>query len=511
MPNVPPPIVETTAGRVSGFWREGSAAFLGIPFAEPPVGELRFAAPVPHGSWEGVRPATEYGPTPQRVALAEITAIPEPSIPGASTLNVNVFTPAPADTAARLPVLVYIHGGGYVAGSPASPWYDGAAFNRDGVVTVSISYRLGFDGFGWIEDAPANRAILDWLLALEWVRDNIARFGGDPGDVTIAGQSAGGGAVLTLLAVPRAAELFHRAISISGAAGGVALADAEVLGRRLAELGGVEPTRAGLSALDEQTVLDLQARATTPDGEAGDPLAAIGQLASGGGMSWSPVVDGDLLPLPVVEAFRAGAGGDKPLLLGATDQEFTGALTPFREQLANVPAAALLGSFGIAAPIIAAYSAAHPGADTADLIGQFVTDTLFRAPALSIALARTESGGEAALSGTNSAEAANNSPSRRAGTWLYRFAWRSAASGSASHCLDVPFWFDGLDRERVDALAGANPPQALADDVHGAAVAFIRSGEPGWAAFTPAARAAYVFDSPSHAEDDAYADAAVLL
>ncbi|GIT79567.1 carboxylic ester hydrolase [Leifsonia sp. LS1] len=489
MSNPTPPVVPTASGRVAGVWRHGSAAFLGIPFAEAPVGDLRFAAPVPHAPWDGVRDASAYGPTPQRVALAEVTAIPEPSIPGDSTLNVNVFTPAPGDTAAKLPVLVYIHGGGFVAGSPASPWYDGRAFNRDGVVTVSVSYRLGFDGFGWIEDAPANRAVLDWLLALEWVRDNVARFGGDPDAVTIAGQSAGGGAVLTLLGVPRAAGLFHRAISISGAAGGLAVDEAETLGRRVAELGGVEPTRAGLSTLDEQTILGLQARATAPDGADGDPLAGIGQLISGG-LTWSPVIDGDLLPQPVVDALRDGAGADKSLLLGATDQEFTGALTPFREQLATVPAAALLSSFGVPEATIGAYSAAHPDADTADLVGQFVTDTLFRAPALAVALARGQAD---------------------APTWLYRFAWRSGANGTASHCLDVPFWFDGLDLERVEDLAGANPPQSLADDVHGAAVSFIRTGEPGWAPVTSAVRTAHVFDTPSHDEAGAFADAEPVL
>src|SRR6478752_6691633 len=111
-----PPEVDTTAGRVRGTWRDGSAAFLGIPFAEPPVGDLRFAAPVPHRSWPGVRDAVEYGATPQRAALSEVTLTPEPSIPGDSTLNVNVFTPAPAGAGAALPVLVYIHGGGFVAG-----------------------------------------------------------------------------------------------------------------------------------------------------------------------------------------------------------------------------------------------------------------------------------------------------------------------------------------------------------------------------------------------------------
>ncbi|WP_314148600.1 carboxylesterase family protein [uncultured Leifsonia sp.] len=488
-PTPTPPEVDTRSGRVSGVWRDGSAAFLGIPFAEPPVGALRFAAPVPHRGWEGVRDATAYGATPQRVPMAEVTAIPEPSIPGESTLNVNVFTPAPGDEAARLPVLVYIHGGGFTAGSPASPWYDGSAFNRDGVVTVSVSYRLGFDGFGWIADAPANRGVLDWLLALEWVRDSIAAFGGDPADVTIAGQSAGGGAVLTLLGMPRAQPLFRRALSISGATADLPAAESEALGRRVAALAGVEPTRAGLSALDEETLLGLQARALVPDGAGADPLASLAQLATTG-MGWGPVVDGELVPHSAADAVRAGIGADKPLVLGATDHEFNAALTAHGAALAAVPAAGILGTFGVPAETIAAYVGAHPGAGTAELVGQYVTDRLFRAPAIDIALSRA---------------------SAQAPTWLYRFAWRSPATGSASHCLDVPFWFDGLGLDAVAALAGGNPPQALADDMHGAAVAFIRGGEPGWPAFDASTRTARVFDTPSRIEEDAFADAAVLL
>lgn len=166
------PEVRTAEGAVRGRWRPTtggrgnarSAAFLGIPFAEAPVGELRFAAPQPKASWEGMLDAAEFGATAQR-GDPGVTLIPEPSIPGDSTLNVNVFTPEP-DAAAPgggLPVLVWIHGGGYFAGSPASLWYDGRNFTRDGVVTVTISYRLGFDGFGWIEDAPSNRGVRDWL------------------------------------------------------------------------------------------------------------------------------------------------------------------------------------------------------------------------------------------------------------------------------------------------------------------------------------------------------------
>jgi para-nitrobenzyl esterase len=160
------PVVRTAAGLVRGIQRDGSAAFLGIPFAQPPVGDLRFAAPAPALSWEGIRDAVAYGATPQRGETG-MTLIPEPSIPGEETLNVNVFTP---DVDGRLPVLVWIHGGGFVSGSTASPWYDGASFARDGVVLVTVSYRLGFDGFGDIEGAPSNRGVRDWLAALEWVQ-----------------------------------------------------------------------------------------------------------------------------------------------------------------------------------------------------------------------------------------------------------------------------------------------------------------------------------------------------
>ncbi|WP_431280169.1 carboxylesterase/lipase family protein [Leifsonia poae] len=495
IPSTDSPEVVTAAGRVRGVQRDGSAAFLGIPFAEAPVGDLRFAAPVAHSPWEGVLDATAYGATPQRAALSEITLIPEPSIAGESTLNVNVFTPTvptAGSTDALLPVLVYIHGGGFVAGSPASPWYDGAAFNRDGVVTVSVSYRLGFDGFGWIEDAPHNRAILDWILALEWVRDNIAAFGGDPARVTIAGQSAGGGAVLSLLAVPAAASLFNRAICISGATSDLPLADAETFGRQLAALAGVAPTRAGLSTLDEKTILGLQDRVASPIAEAdpeGDPLAPLVQLAAGG-LTWGPVVDGDVLPESVADALARGVAADKELVLGATDDEFNMALAPQAEVLSAVPAAAILGKFGLPDATVEAYVASHPERGTADLIGQYITDRMFRVTAVTLATARARQG---------------------APTWLYRFSWPSPTIGGACHCLDMPFFFDCLDAERVENIAGANPPQALADDVHGAAVAFITGGNPGWTAFDEATGSTRVFDVPSHTDNDGYADVEVLL
>ncbi len=476
--------VTTTAGTVRGFWRGDSAAFLGVPYAQPPVGALRFAAPVPHAPWEGVRDATAYGPTPQRKTLSEVTIIPEPSIPGDSTLSVNVFTPAPERTqTGGLPVLVYIHGGGFVAGSAASPWYDGAAFNRDGVVVVTLSYRLGFDGFGVIADAPHNRGVLDWLLALQWVSENIRSFGGDPGRVTIAGQSAGGAAVLTLLGMPQAQGLFYRAHCVSGPAADVSLDRAEALGRRLAELGGVPPTRAGLASLSEDRVLELQKQVAPVAQQGGDPLPGLIDLLSGG-LPLGPVVDGELLAVPTLEALRSGVGADKELVLGANDHEFNMVLTRAPEKFAAVAPETVLSQLGCDEQTAAAYVTDHAALDTAGVVGQFVTDCVFRATAVRVVQARGA-----------------------APTWLYRFAWRSAVSREAMHCLDMPFYFDCLGADGVTAITGAEPPQALADDVHGAAVAFIRDGHPGWPACAALGEvAAQVFDTPSHVAADGYAD-----
>lgn len=487
----PDPVVTIAAGRVRGVWRGDSAAFLGIPFAQAPVGDLRFAAPVPPEPWDGVRDAGAYGATAKREKPGEKTLIPEPAVAGESTLNVNVFTPAPGRADAGLPVLVYIHGGGFTEGSPASPWYDGAAFNRDGVVTVTISYRLGFDGFGHIAGAPSNRGVRDWLAALEWVQTNVSAFGGDPSRVTIAGQSAGGGAVLTLLGMPAAQGLFHAAWALSPALGDVPGESARTLSAKLANLAGVAATREGFSAVDEVTLTGLQERAARP--ESTDRLAFVHTLLEDG-LAWGPMIDGDLLTRPTIDSLRACVGADIPLVVGATDDEFTMATDGAKNVLRLVPASLALGRLNVDARTRKAYLAANAAQrrkGTAAVLGRYVSDVVFRSVVARAAEAR---GGER--------------------TWVYRFSWTSPTIGWACHCLDVPFWFDCLDAEAVPALAGENPPRALADALHGAAAAFVRDADPGWPAWSAASGTTRVFGGDPSRPDviaDGYASVRALV
>jgi para-nitrobenzyl esterase len=477
--------VDTLAGRVRGLWRgepgsaEASAAFLGLPFAEAPVGELRFAAPVPKAPWEGVLDTLEFGASAQR-GDPGVTLIPEPSVPGESTLNVNVFTPSPAAPSEGdgLPVLVWIHGGGFFAGSPASPWYDGRRFNRDGVVTVTISYRLGFDGFGWIENTPSNRGVRDWMLALEWVQQNISRFGGDPARVTIAGQSAGGGAVQTLLGMEAAQHLFSAVYSISGATADVALPRAQQFTRDLAERLGVAPTREGFASISEERILEAQKQAT-----AMTPASFTTVIEEG--LALGPVVDGELIVRRTDESLAAGVGADKPLVIGATDDEFSMVFADAEKKMRWIPKWVLLRKLGMPKGAMKPYLAANAevaAKGTARIGGRFLTDLMFRRALLRTVAARGA-----------------------APTWVYRFSWPSGRFGFAEHCLDVPFFFDCLDSPvAIEPLAGPNPPQALADDVHGGAVSFVTTGEPGWPAYTDATRQTRVFDTPSRVVTDGY-------
>ena len=246
--SAPGPEVRTAAGVLRGSREAGLAVFRGIPYAEPPVGALRFAAPRPVRGWAGVRAAVSYGPPPPQGGLFGMDELAREAA-GDDWLTVNVWSPDPAP-GAGLPVLVWIHGGAYAIGTSSLPEYDGGRLAAGGVVVVTFNYRLGVEGFAQIDGAPANRGLLDQVAALQWVRDNIRAFGGDPDRVTVFGQSAGGGSVAALLAMPRAAGLFRRAVaqSVPGTFFSPELA-ADIAAACAAELG-VRPTAADLSAVD---------------------------------------------------------------------------------------------------------------------------------------------------------------------------------------------------------------------------------------------------------------------
>ncbi len=461
------------SGRLQGFWRDGVGAFLGVPYAAAPVGPLRLQSPAPAPPWSGVREALAYGPTaPQPYRPS--TLIPEPTIDGDDYLNLNVFTPDLQP--ARRPVLVWIHGGGFFAGGNVSPWYDGTSFATAGIVFVSINYRLGVEGFLPIAGAPSNRGVRDWIAALEWVRDNIEAFGGDPANVTIAGQSAGGMACATLLATP-ARGLFNKAILMSGS---IELRGAN---RRLAEflprfeaLVGAPATFEALSAISTERLIAAQEKASGP-GETG--RAEEVALGFSKGLALRPQIDGDLLPIDIGQAIRRGGSDDVALMVGATADEFLFLIRGADAAKTDRTLAAFFND----AEGVARFRRLHPGASPDELLGRAIAEFAFRAPAAELAEWRL---GAAAP------------------TFVYDFRWRPAEGLLGScHCLDVPFAFNRLGAQQVGGVAGANPPQGLADAVHQAWISFVKTGDAGWPAYRADKREAMVFDDPCRIERNA--------
>lgn len=433
------------SGVVEGRAEHGLAVFRGIPYAEVPV---RFGAPAPAHAWGGVRDASVFGPPPPQSGAFGMDARTER---GDDWLTLNVWSPDPAGA---LPVMVWIQGGAYLFGASGLPEYDGSVLARAGVVVVTFNYRVGIEGFAQIDGCPPNRGLLDQVAALEWVRDNIAAFGGDPRRVTVFGQSAGGGCVAALLAMPRAAGLFARAVaqSVPGAfftpalAADIARACATELGCRLAELAEQDPWLLPAAA---DAVLGTMERHADRWG-----LAARAQVP------FAPVVDGDVLPTTPWDARRAGVD----LLVGHTrhEQRLLTALSGRLGQITRAEAEETARHF---APDPSRYLDAFD--DPEELYEVVRSDWLFRMPSLALAQAHLACGG---------------------GTHVYELTWPAPGLGGvlgACHGLDVPLVFGNLTTGQTAMLIGEPTPQAYAvsEQMRTAWVAFARDGDPGWPSF----------------------------
>ena len=395
----------------------------------------------------------------------------DPAEPGEDCLNLNIWTPDPA--AHGLPVMVWIPGGMFEVGTGAT--YDGSRFARDGVVCVTINYRVGPEGFLHLADGDANLGLLDQVAALEWVRENIAAFGGDPGNVTIFGESAGAMSVGTLLAVPRAEGLFRRAICQSGAADRVIPADTALrIGRELAERLGIEATRDAFATVPPDRLL-LAAAELKGDLAAHPDPARWGLEVIASMLPWQPVIDGDVLPDHPIDRIAAGAAAGVDVMAGSNTDDWK-LFVIANGSLARVTAETLTGpvathgfetalAYGLSAETVAAYRAAHPGAAPGELLAAIETDWWCRIPAIRLA------------------EAHASAPS---GTYMYEFAWPAPGLG-ACHALEIGFVFDTLDLGPSQMLGPllAGAPQALADAMHGAWIAFATTGDPGWPTVRP--------------------------
>ncbi|MEV5729036.1 carboxylesterase/lipase family protein [Streptomyces pharetrae] len=452
------PVVHTPYGAVRGSYEHDVAVFRGIPYAAPPFGPHRFRPPVPPEHWHGVRDALAFGPTAPKPPYSDAFAqyLSDPVVPGDDCLNLNVWTPEPGP-GARLPVLVWLHGGALTRGSSSVPVYDGRTFARDGVVCVSVNYRLGVEGYGLFPDAPANPGLRDQLAALRWVHQAIEAFGGDPDRITLAGQSAGAISAGALIAAPQAQGLFRRAVLQSGAPEASDRDKVRRMVRRMAARLKVPATAEAFAAVDRELLLRTQAE--------------VGRLSSPvlGGPAFGVVIDGDLVPrdpLQVLVEGRAAAGAE--LLMGWTRDEYRLWLVPggLLERVDRLGAVALAGAMArcrAGHEVPRGYRTLRPDAGTAEIVGQMVTDHLLRRPLHRLADARL---------GTS---------------YVYEFAWPSLRPGlGACHALELGFVFDSGDVPESAKLAGEDVPRELAEEMHAAWVRFVTEGNPGWEPWGPA-------------------------
>jgi para-nitrobenzyl esterase len=477
--------VTTEYGVIEGALHDDLALFRGVPFAAPPFGSRRFLPPQSPEKWEGVRQATvrgvgAYQPDVSHMEGMEIDALSNPEVQGDDCLTLEIWTPKPGS--GPHPVMVWIHGGGYMFGSGSAPAYSGKTFARDGIVHVGINYRLGLDGFIYLGEGRDNLGLRDQVAALEWVQRNIAAFGGDPANVTIFGQSGGAVSVMNLLAMPSAKGLFVRAIAESGNPGSaVTPAEATKWTKRFAKRLGVAPTAEGFASVP----IEKSTAEETPF-----ILDFINPLKHGSTAFWispfravlgTPTLPENLVTTPNLHGV--------PLITGTTRNETIGFLKTLGRMDGINP---FIGWFfrramGVTSAIRRAYrTGPRQITNTFAEVEAVWTDWGFRMPTIDLVEKRSDP------------------------TWLYEFHWESpqfpAGLGSA-HALETPFVRDDfatiLDAGKMgEDLLGLTPPQSLANSIHSAWVAFAKTGDPGWPKYDTTERKTMVFNTTSEVVND---------
>ncbi|MCT0747816.1 carboxylesterase/lipase family protein [Pseudomonas aeruginosa] len=502
------PIVQTSAGKVRGVDAGRTLAYKAIPYGAPTGGEHRFHSPKPASPWQGVRDCMDYGATaPQgafrfgsvdsthsapansvRASLAQalmgMKGEPQPS--SEDCLFLNVFTPA--IDAAKRPVMVWLHGGGFSMGSASTELYDGGALAHHGdVVVITLNHRLHAPGFLYLGDvsqdyaSSANAGMQDIVLALQWIRDNITAFGGDPKNVTLFGQSGGGQKVGVLMAMPSAAGLFHKAIMQSGPADRVVpQADAALLTRRFMEKLGLSP--ADLHKLHDADISELLQAA-------GAVQFPVFNLSS----ALAPVVDGNVLPAQPFAQAAPEISRDIPLMVGTTKDEFIPFLAgipnllQLSHQQAREHAAQMIPNGG--ANLYDMYLQATPGEAPLYLLNDLLTDLRFWSGSVHIAELKAAQ--------------------RAAPVYMYRLIWEAPGFGGflrSPHGLDISLVFGNLDIART-LIGEGQVPEKISNEMMSAWTSFARHGDPSlpqlaWPVYHAGHRATMEFSAETKVTDD---------